>query len=208
MYCFTEAKNHDLCEQAVAAAAAIDNTGNTANYVRTYWLQTASKWAMYARQHCPLLLQVTTTNACEAWHRKLKPGAGLSKGQVASHGIYGMILNVMDAAKDVDNRAVVAKSRFRNRKLAVCTKQYEEIGQLPVPIQKLLARELDSVEERIAKEKEIPSLDENLRCHCKFHRQYLLPCRHIFHLDTEIKMLTPIRWETYRNVCGVWYGDV
>jgi len=98
----------------------------------------------------------------------------------------------MGAPKDVDNRAVVAKSRFRNRKLAVCTKQYEEIGQLPVPIQKLLARELDSVEELIAKRKDIPSLDENLQCHCKLHRQYLLPCRHIFHLDTEIEVLTPI----------------
>ncbi|RPB21160.1 hypothetical protein L211DRAFT_450441 [Terfezia boudieri ATCC MYA-4762] len=128
MYFVTQIQNRALCEQAVAAATAIDNTGNMANYVQTYWLQTASKWAMYARQHSPFLLQATTTNACEAWHRKLKSGAGLSKGQVASHGIYGMILNIMDAAKDVDNRAVVAKSRFRNRKLAVCTKQYKEIG--------------------------------------------------------------------------------
>ena len=55
-----------------------------------------------------------------------------------------MILNIMDAANDVDNRAAVAKSHFRNRTLAVCTKQYPEIGQLPVPIQKLLAGELDT----------------------------------------------------------------
>jgi len=81
---------------------------------------------MYARQHSPLLLQVTTTNACEAWHRKLKSGAGLAKGQVASHGIYGMIL-IMDVSND-DNRADIAKSLFRN---AVCTKQSTEIGQLP-----------------------------------------------------------------------------
>ncbi|KAF8441166.1 hypothetical protein BGX38DRAFT_1272784 [Terfezia claveryi] len=193
-------------QEAVAAATAIDNTGNMANYVQTYWLQTASKWAMYARQHSPFLLQATTTNACEAWHRKLKSGAGLSKGQVASHGIYGMILNIMDAAKDVDNRAVVAKSRYRNRKLTVCTKQYKEIGQLPVPIQKLLARELDAVEERIAKGKEVPNFDENLRCRCKFYRQYLLPCRHIFHLDTEAKVLTPLQWEAYIGMfaeCGM-----
>ncbi|RPB21122.1 hypothetical protein L211DRAFT_870168 [Terfezia boudieri ATCC MYA-4762] len=154
MYYVTQIQNRALCEQAVTTATVIDNTGNMANYVQTYWLQTASKWAMYARQHSPFLLQATTTNACEAWHRKLKSGAGLSKGQVASHGIYGMILNIMDAAKDIDNRAVVAKSRFQNWKLAVCTNQYKEIGHLPVPIQKLLARELDAVEERIAKGKE------------------------------------------------------
>ncbi|KAF8415880.1 hypothetical protein EV426DRAFT_661814 [Tirmania nivea] len=150
---------------------------------------------MFARQHSPLLLQVTTTNACEAWYRKLKSGAGLSKGQAASHGIYGMILNIIDAAKDVDNRAAVAKTNFQNRKLTVCTKQYPEIGQLPVPIQKLLAIELDAVMDRIAKGKEVPDFDENLRCQCKFHRQYLLPYRHIFHLDTEVKVLTTARWK-------------
>ena len=111
-------------------AAALDK--NTAKYVQMHWVQTASQWAMYARQHCPFLLQVTTTNACEAWLRKLKTGAGLSKGQVASHGIYGMVLNIMDAVKDIDNRAAIGKSHFRNRKLAVCTKQYLEIGQLLV----------------------------------------------------------------------------
>jgi len=43
MYCFTETKNRELCEQAIQAATAIDNTGNTAKYVQRYWLQTASK---------------------------------------------------------------------------------------------------------------------------------------------------------------------
>jgi len=194
MYCFTEIQNRELCKQAIAAAADQE----TANYIRIHWLQTASKWAMYARQHSPLLLQVTTTNACEAWHRKLKSSAGLSKGQVASHGIYGMILNIIDAANDVDNHAAEAKSHFRNRKLALCTKEYPEIGQLPVPIQKLLAGELYAVTERIAKGKEVPiAFGENLQCHCKFYRQYRLPCRHIFHLDTDVKVLTSVRWEGY-----------
>ncbi|RPB26073.1 hypothetical protein L211DRAFT_866481 [Terfezia boudieri ATCC MYA-4762] len=47
MYCFTQIQNRALCEQAVAAATAIDNTGNIANYVQTYWLQTASRWVIY-----------------------------------------------------------------------------------------------------------------------------------------------------------------
>ena len=154
MYCFTEIKNRELCEQAIAAAGSDQET---VKYIHTNWVQNSSQWAMYARQHSPFLLQVTTTNACEAWHRKLKSGAGLSKGQVASHGICGMILNIIDATNDVDNRAKVARSQFRNRKLAVCTKQYPEIGELPVPIQKLLARELDALEERIAKGKMAPT---------------------------------------------------
>ena len=162
---------------------------------------------MYARQHSPFLLQTTTTNACEAWHRKLKSGARLTKGQTALHGIYGMILNIIDAGNDVDSRAVVAKTRFRNRKLAVCTKQYPEIGRLPVPVQKLLAVELNAVEGRIAKGKEVPIFDdETLQCNCKFHRQCLLPCRHVFHRDTEIKVLTPLRWDAYAMMfaeCGM-----
>ena len=36
-----------------------------------------------------------------------------------------------------------------NRKLSVCTKNYPEIGEFPVPIQKLLAQELDAVEGRL-----------------------------------------------------------
>ena len=27
---------------------------------------------------------------------------------------------------------------------------------------------------------------------CKFYRKYLLPCRHIFHCDTEVKVLTAV----------------
>ena len=67
-----------------------------------------------------------------------------------------MILNIIDAANDMDSRAVVAKSRFRNRKLAVCTKQYSEIGELPVPVQKLLAGELNTVD--ISKKKFAPTI--------------------------------------------------
>ena len=221
MYCLTRIKNRELCEEAMQVAAMIDPSSNTAKYVYNYWVQTASKWAMCERQHSPLLLQVSMTNACEAWHKKLKFGAGLSKGQVASHGIYGMMLNIMNAAKDVDNRAVVAKSHFRHRKLAVCTKQYPEIGQLLLPIQKLLAVKLDSVMDWITKVKAIPTgYDETLQCHCKFYRQYLLPCRHIFHLDTELKVLTPSQWmayiamfdecgmKVYESVGTVWVDEV
>jgi len=41
---------------------------------------------------------------------------------------------------------------------------------------------------------------------CKFYSQYLLPCRHIFHCDTEVKLLTAVQWEVYLLVfaeCGM-----
>jgi len=41
--------------------------------------------------------------------------------------------------------------------------------------------------------------------------QYLPPCRHIFHLDSEVKVLTPMRWEKYVTMfaeCGMVVYEV
>lgn len=83
MFCFTGVKCRMLCEEAIAAA----RDEKTKNYIRAYWLETAQKWGMHARQHSPFLLQATTTNSCEAWHRKLKSGGGLRKGDARKHGM-------------------------------------------------------------------------------------------------------------------------
>ena len=40
-------------------------------------------------------------------------------------------------------------------------------------------------------------IDMKLKHSNRFARQYLLPCRHIFHLDSETKVLTEDRWHTY-----------
>jgi hypothetical protein len=34
----------------------------------------------------------------------------------------------------------------------------------------------------------------------RFARQYLLPCRHVFHLDSETKVLTAERWQSYLSL--------
>jgi len=194
MFCLTRIKCEGLCAQAVEAAPA-----DKKSYIRTYWESTAAEWAMYNRQHSPLLLQVTTTNPCEAWHVKLKAGAGLSKGQVAKHGLYGMAMNIGQAGHDADNRAKTAASQFRHRALAtIHTKQYPEIAEFPRPVQKLLEVELSSVSDRIATGKRVPTYDnDRMECMCQFRRRYLLPCRHVFHLDTEQTVLTAEKWRGY-----------
>lgn len=51
--------------------------------------------------------------------------------------------------------------------LPVCTKRYPEIRRFPVSVQKLLAMELEKVEERMEKGKEIYAFeDESVRCYC------------------------------------------
>lgn len=199
MYCFTGPQCLDLCSQAVNKAP----DDKIKKYIQMKWLKTRLQWAMFARQHSPLLLQVSTTNPCEAWHRKLKAGANLSKGLTASHGLYGMILNIIQAADDVDKRAATAAYNFRRKHLSVTTRGrgYPEISFFPHPIQKLLSMELEGVEKRLAASKEIPQFDDTLTCYCQFARHYLLPCRHIFHLDSEIPggILTE-KWSEYQDL--------
>ena len=82
MFTFTSFKCLGLCTEAVMLA----HDERIKNYIRTYWQDTSKKWAMYARNHSPLLEQVTSTNAAEAWHRQLRAGGGLRKGDASNHG--------------------------------------------------------------------------------------------------------------------------
>ena len=60
MFCFTGIKCRELCEEAIRVAPG----DSFREYIRKHWLTTAPKWALFAWQHSPLLLQITTTNPC------------------------------------------------------------------------------------------------------------------------------------------------
>jgi len=78
-----------------------------------------------------------------------------------------MILYILQCARRRDKRADEAAWKFKNQKLSICTTEYPQIGEYPVPIQKLLPRELNAVEERIEEGKEIHQPDETLQCSCR-----------------------------------------
>jgi hypothetical protein len=84
MYTSMRSKCLELCKEAITAAFDI----GMKNYIHSYWLESSEKWALYARNHSPLLLQVQSTNACGAWHRKLKGGSGIKNGGASKHGQY------------------------------------------------------------------------------------------------------------------------
>jgi len=86
LHAYTGIKCREWCEEAVRVAPP-----EKKGYVQRHWLETAERWAMYARQHSPLLLQICSINSSEAWHRKLKSAAGVSKGKVAMFGTYILI---------------------------------------------------------------------------------------------------------------------
>jgi hypothetical protein len=68
----------------------------------------------------------------------------------------------------------------------------EEFDKVWPFVSSVYSAKLDAVPERIAAGKLAPIYEhDTLTCHCRFARRYLLPCRDVFHLDSEVKVLTP-----------------
>src|SRR4051812_30156404 len=72
------------CEKLVQDA--INNCAIPAirNYIKRNYMKNTQQWALWARQHSPLLLQVTSTNPLESYHSELK------RSTSPSHGLIGM----------------------------------------------------------------------------------------------------------------------
>ena len=88
--------------QAIALAASPES----ADYIRNNWLPEIEKWANYARDHSSLLLQVTTTNPNEAFHRSLKALAKITKLTIRpKYSLSGIISLIAQCANDYDSRA-------------------------------------------------------------------------------------------------------
>jgi hypothetical protein len=54
------------------------------NYIKRNYAKNTEKWGLWARQHSPLLLQVTSTNSLESFHSELK------KITSSKHGLIGI----------------------------------------------------------------------------------------------------------------------
>ena len=125
--------------------------------------------------------------AWDAWHCKLGSGAGLSKGQVALDGIYGMILNIMDAANDVQQSQKVISEIESLLFVQNSTRRSDSCQSLSrncLLVNLMLLRS---------------ALQRGRRCNTWI-------CRHICHLDTEVTVLTTVQLEVYVTIfveCGM-----
>ena len=72
------------CEENVKQAIELAPTSAVKKYITKNYANNTEKWGLWARQHSPLLLQVTTTNAIESYHSELKSTTS------SSHGLIGM----------------------------------------------------------------------------------------------------------------------
>src|SRR5262249_46260804 len=135
------------------------------------------RWGLYARQHSPLLLQVTSTNPVESFHSLLKRETSKFHGLI---GACHIVVDVDDKRRRVSEKA---SFNFRLKKLSVADMGDEILQHLhrfPYPVQKLIADEFTGMSSRIAKGKPPPDL-ATAECHCLFFNRYMLPCHHIFH---------------------------
>ncbi|RIB12096.1 hypothetical protein C2G38_2201621 [Gigaspora rosea] len=76
-----------------------------------------------------------------------------------------------------------------------------EIHKFPFPVQEMIVDEFRAFEGRVKKGKISPGLTF-LMCDCLFFRQYLLPCRHIFHehLYGATQLLTSNAWRNFQQI--------
>jgi len=72
------------CEGLVQDAINQCSVPSIQNYIKRNYAKTTEKWGLWARQHSPLLLQVTLTNPLESFHSELK------KITSSLHGLIGI----------------------------------------------------------------------------------------------------------------------
>jgi len=137
-------------------------------YISRYYLKNTHQWALWARQHSPLLLQVISTNALELYHSELK------RTTSSYYGLIGACNNIvaLDLKRRSDSDFVAFE--FRVKKISapgIDDDIIQEIHKFPFPIQKLIVGKVFAVKSRIEKEKALSGL-MIFECHCLFSKIY------------------------------------
>jgi hypothetical protein len=148
---------------------------------------------MFARNHSPLLLQISSTNALESYHRDIKIHCNQKDGFRASfaalHEVFARKISKEDRSVWEQQSKTVAETR-----------QYPELARFPYMFQTLIISELNvAMELLLSNDRPIPIPQDYAKCHCMFYKKYLLPCRHMFLLDmTHVNgWFTKEIWEKY-----------
>ncbi|KAI9104130.1 hypothetical protein DFS34DRAFT_307944 [Phlyctochytrium arcticum] len=149
---------------------------------------------MAARHHSPVLLQITSTNALESYHRLVKARGKCTKRCSLLRAARALVKVNKQRWLEADRTATVFRTKTLKRLNA-----YPEIGKFPYPIQRLLIDQYMAVEKRIAKGKPIPQLEGD--CHCLFARQYQLPFTPLCSKSVGTRFTKEGRQCLYRSYC-------
>jgi hypothetical protein len=212
------------CDALIEDAIATCPVSTVAKYIKTYYSKNTKKWALWARQYSPLLLQVTSTNALESYHSELKRLTRVTFGIVGKSFIFFFIffyfflffysnLFYTGACQrtvelDLKKRADCQRAAY-NRYLKHVSIPYLDkemlsmVKEFPYPFQLLLAKEVEGMMSSIQKGKPLSGLEQP-ECNCNFFSHYLLPCKHIFHQHLygpePGKLLTTNVWMAFQQM--------
>ncbi|KAK3824504.1 MAG: hypothetical protein J3R72DRAFT_17104 [Linnemannia gamsii] len=157
------------CEEPVVKQYILDNC-----------LAGMERWALWARQESPFLLQVASLSVLDTYHREVKQ---------LSPAIYGLVGSCQAIAEVDDSRmnlslkastATYIEDRSSTIRDDIPSVLLTHIRQFPYTIQLLLNDEAHAMATRIAEGKRVPSM-KHPRCGCDFFNKNLLPCRHVLH---------------------------
>jgi len=87
-------KTNISCKQLIneAVRLCINSIPNICSYIEKNYKKNTHQWALWARQHSPLLLQVTSTNAIESYHSELKRTTSHLHGLIGNYTFFFVIL--------------------------------------------------------------------------------------------------------------------
>ncbi|RHZ62891.1 hypothetical protein Glove_334g17 [Diversispora epigaea] len=147
-------------------------------------------WMTKIYEHSPLLLQVISTNSLESYHSELKRTTSLQHDLIdvylGARQHSPLLLQVISTNSLESYHSELKRTTSLQHDLidvylgGVCHKVIE-LNQKKRADSEYITFEFPcAVEKRIEKSKAAPKLT-SLSCNCLFHRQYLLPYRHIFH---------------------------
>ena len=71
------------CEEIIKQAVNKCPVLTIQKYILRNYAKNIHQWALWARQHSPLLLQVTSTNSLELYHSKLKRITSIHYGLIS-----------------------------------------------------------------------------------------------------------------------------
>ncbi len=115
------------CEQALKEAmSAADES--TKKYINLQWARNTEHWGMYSRQHSPLLLQNTTTNALESYHNVIKK-------KICKTDTFLNNITKLDAVlQEKLTETKVNRQNFKTKNLSEC-KDYPVLKKFRLPFQ-------------------------------------------------------------------------
>jgi hypothetical protein len=181
-----EAQHYKKTSQTTQSSDAVARTPRSkrkfdvVKYIWNEWCRKKRLWALYARQHSPLLLQVTTTNIVESWHNSLKAKITATTKLQVSFSLQGVARSVHETSLQWFAKSRVTALYFRTKTLSEARLE-PGLGLFPFPVQKLLARELQLARQYVDDCVELRCYDDELTCSCDFWRKYSLPCVHLWH---------------------------